>query len=185
MEKENKDLENEIIDETNEEVNEENFENAEVEDKDINESNSEIEKLKTLNSELTDKLQRNFAEFDNFRKRNEKEKAQNFDNGTINTVEKILPVLDNFQRALNAEKNKDSDFYKGVEMINRQFVTLLGEIGVKEIEALNQQFDPNLHYAVSHEENEEFGENEVIEILQKGYTYKEKVIRFSMVKVAN
>ncbi len=108
-----------------------------------------------------------------------------YDNGVIGTVEKILPVLDNFERALGTQSDKDNDFYKGIDMINKQFISLLTELGVKEIESLKCEFDPNLHYAVSHEDNEEFGENEVIEVLQKGYTYKEKVIRFSMVKVAN
>ncbi len=173
--------------EENKEINE-NIEEQEVvnEEELIVEGNDEeLEKLKSQNTELSDKLQRNLAEFDNFRKRTDKEKSQMFSNGVISTVEKLLPVLDNFERALSTQNDKDGDFYKGVDMINKQFVALLGELGVKEIEALNSEFDPNLHYAVSHEENEEFEENTVIEVLQKGYTYNEKVVRFSMVKVAN
>ncbi len=165
---------NEVVNETNEEV----LEDSPVED-------NELEKLKAENADLTDRLQRNLAEFDNFRKRTDKEKSQMYNNGLIATVEKILPVLDNFERALNAQNDKESDFYKGVDMINKQFINLLSELGVNEIESLNCEFDPNLHYAVSHEDNEEFGVNEVIEVLQKGYTYKDKVIRFTMVKVAN
>ncbi len=179
---ENKDLEKEI---TAEEAVEETVEGVTEEVVEEVVEESEVDKLKVLNSELTDKLQRNLAEFDNFRKRTDKEKSQSYDNGVISTVEKILPVLDNFERALNAHEDKESDFYKGFDMIARQFLTLLNELGVKEIEALNQEFDPNLHYAVSHEDSEDYGENEVIEVLQKGYIYKEKVIRFSMVKVVN
>ncbi len=176
LEENKKNIEEDLKVEENDTVNEESV---------TLETNEELEKLKKENTELSDKLHRNLAEFDNFRKRTEKEKSQMFSNGVTSTIEKLLPVLDNFERALNAQNDKEGDFYKGISMINKQFITLLNELGVKEIEALNNNFDPNLHYAVSHEENDEFEENTVIEVMQKGYTYNEKVIRFSMVKVAN
>ncbi len=181
----NKELEKDnITEEIIEEVVKEEMA-EETTDAEVVDATSEIDDLKAKNEELSDRLQRNLAEFDNFRKRTAKEKSQMYDNGLIDTVEKILPVLDNFERALNTYDDKENDFYKGVDMINRQFKSLLNELGVEEIDAQNKEFDPNLHYAVSHEESDEYGDNEVIEILQKGYTYKEKVIRFSMVKVAN
>ncbi len=178
---ENKEL-NENIEEAVASTEEESISTEEI---DLEKKDDELEKLKSENSDLSNRLQRNLAEFDNFRKRTDKEKSQMYSNGVISTVEKLLPVLDNFERALATQNEKDDDFYKGIDMINKQFVALLGELGVKEIEALSNTFDPNLHYAVSHEENEDFAENTVIEVLQKGYTYNEKVIRFSMVKVAN
>ncbi len=132
-----------------------------------------------------DKWQRALADYDNFRKRTIKEKASMYDDGVRNTVEKLLPSIDNFERALNASTNKADSFYKGVEMIYRQMLLALDDIGVEAIEAAGEKFDPALHHAVAHVEDQQYGENEVIDVLQKGYKYKEKVIRPCMVRVAN
>ena len=134
--------------------------------------------------ELTDRLKRNMAEFDNFRKRTEKEKASMYVIGARDIVEKILPVVDNFERGL-AQAPEDDAFADGMKMIYKQLMTALDEMGVKEIEAKGKEFDPNLHNAVMHVEDENAGTNEVVEVFQKGYTYKDFVVRHSMVKVAN
>ena len=137
--------------------------------------------------ELTDKVKRQMAEFDNFRKRTEKEKSQMYDMGAKTIVEKILPVIDIFERGLAAvpEDNKEDAFVVGMDKIYRQMLTVLEEAGVKPIEAVGAEFDPNFHNAVMHVEDEEFGENVVAEEFQKGYMYRESVVRHSMVKVAN
>ena len=137
--------------------------------------------------ELQDRLKRQMAEFDNFRKRTEKEKAAMYEIGAKDIIEKILPVLDNFERGLAAvpEDEKGSSFAEGIEKIYKQFVKTLEDAGVETIEAVGQQFDPNLHNAVMHVEDESVGENVVVEEFQKGYTYKDFVVRHSMVKVAN
>lgn len=146
-----------------------------------------IEELTGKVEELNDRLLRNLAEFDNFRKRNEKEKAQMFEVGAKTIVEKILPTIDNFERGLASvpEDKKDDPFVQGMDKVYRQLMSSLEEAGVKPIEAVGKEFDPNLHNAVMHEENEEFGENTVSEELQKGYMYRDGVVRHSMVKVAN
>lgn len=138
-------------------------------------------------AELNDRLIRNMAEFDNFRKRTEKEKSQMFEMGAKSIVEKVLPVVDNFERGLAAipDGEKENAFVQGMEQIYRQMMTMLEEAGVKPIDALGKEFDPNFHNAVMHVEDESFGENVVAEELQKGYLYKEAVVRHSMVKVAN
>lgn len=137
--------------------------------------------------ELTDKVKRQMAEFDNFRKRTEKEKSQMYDMGAKTIVEKILPVIDNFERGLAAvpEDNKEDAFVVGMDKIYRQMLTVLEEAGVKPIEAVGAEFDPNFHNAVMHVEDETLGENVVEEELQKGYMYRDTVVRHSMVKVAN
>ena len=137
--------------------------------------------------ELTDKVKRQMAEFDNFRKRTEKEKSQMYDMGSKTIVEKILPVIDNFERGLAAvpEDNKEDAFVVGMDKIYRQMLTVLEEVGVKPIEAVGAEFDPNFHNAVMHVEDETLGENVVAEELQKGYMYRDTVVRHSMVKVAN
>ena len=137
--------------------------------------------------ELTDKVKRQMAEFDNFRKRTEKEKSQMYDMGAKTIVEKILPVIDNFERGLAAvpEDNKEDAFVVGMDKIYRQMLTVLEEAGVKPIEAVGAEFDPNFHNAVMHVEDEEAGENIIVEEFQKGYTYRDSVVRHSMVKVAN
>ena len=137
--------------------------------------------------ELTDKVKRQMAEFDNFRKRTEKEKSQMYDMGAKTIVEKILPVIDNFERGLAAvpEDNKEDAFVVGMDKIYRQMLTVLEEAGVKPIEAVGAEFDPNFHNAVMHVEDETLGENVVAGELQKGYMYRDTVVRHSMVKVAN
>lgn len=137
--------------------------------------------------ELTDRLTRQMAEFDNFRKRTEKEKSQMYEIGAKDIIEKILPVVDNFERGLAAvpEEEQSNPFAQGMEKIYKQLMTTLEEIGVKPIEAVGNEFNPDFHNAVMHVEDEEFGENIVAEEFQKGYTYRESVVRHSMVKVAN
>lgn len=137
--------------------------------------------------ELKDRLTRQMAEFDNFRKRTEKEKAAMYEIGARDIIEKILPVLDNFERGLTAvpEDAKGSAFAEGIEMIYKQLVKMLEDAGVEAIEAVGQQFDPDLHNAVLHVEDDSFAENEITQELQKGYKYRGTVIRHSMVQVAN
>lgn len=137
--------------------------------------------------ELNDRLVRNMAEFDNFRKRSEKEKAQMFEIGAKSIIEKILPVIDNFERGLGtvSEEEKESAFVQGIEQIYKQFITALDEAGVKPIEAVGKEFNPDFHNAVMHGEDENYGENTISDEFQKGYMYKESVVRHSMVKVMN
>lgn len=137
--------------------------------------------------ELTDKLTRQMAEFDNYRKRTEKEKSAMYEIGAKDVVEKILAVVDNFERGLQSvpEEEKDAPFMQGMDKIYKQLMTTLEEIGVKPIEAVGQEFNPDFHNAVMHVEDEGFGENIVAEEFQKGYTYRDSVVRHSMVKVAN
>lgn len=137
--------------------------------------------------ELNDKLLRQMAEFDNFRKRSEREKSMMFDMGAKNVIEKILPVIDNFERgfATLSEEAKQEPFAQGMEKVYKQLMSTLETMGVKPIEAVGCEFNPDFHNAVMHIEDESFGENVVTEELQKGYLYKESVVRHSMVKVAN
>jgi len=137
--------------------------------------------------ELNDKIMRSMAEFDNFRKRSEKEKAQMFDIGVKSIVEKMLPIVDNFERGLGtiSEKEKENAFAQGIELIHKQLVAALEEVGVKPIDAVGKEFDPNLHNAVMHGEDESLGENIVSDEFQKGYMYRDYVVRHSMVKVVN
>ena len=137
--------------------------------------------------ELTDRLTRQMAEFDNFRKRTEKEKSQMYEVGAKDIIEKILPVVDNFERGLDAvkEEDKEDPFIQGMEKVYKQLMTTLEGIEVKPIEAVGQEFDPNLHNAVMHVEDENLGENIIAEEFQKGYMYRDSVVRHSMVKVAN
>lgn len=137
--------------------------------------------------EINDKLMRTIAEFDNFRKRSEKEKSAMFEIGAKAIIEKILPVLDNFERGLDSisEDEKGSAFAQGIEQIYKQFVAVLDDAGVKVIETVGKEFDPNLHNAVMHVEDDSLGENIIAEEFQKGYMYKDSVVRHSMVKVAN
>ena len=137
--------------------------------------------------ELTDRVRRTMAEFDNFRKRTEKEKSAMFEIGAKDIIERILPVIDNFERGLASvpEDAKGSAFAEGMEMIYKQLLKNLEEAGVKPIEAVGQPFDPNFHNAVMHIEDENLGENVVAQELQKGYMYRDSVVRHSMVQVAN
>lgn len=152
-----------------------------------NKSNKELAAKDQKIEELTDRLMRNMAEFENFRKRTEKEKVAMFDIGAKNVVEKLLPIVDNFERGLGTipEKEKDGGFVQGVEMIYRQLMTALDEIGVKPIEAVGQEFNPDFHNAVMHGEDENLGEKIITDEFQKGYMYKDTVVRYSMVKVVN
>ena len=136
--------------------------------------------------ELTDRLTRQMAEFDNFRKRTDREKSQMYEVGAKDVIEKILPVVDNFERGLEAAAGEEENpFMKGMEQIYKQLMTTLEGIGVKPIEAVGKEFDPDFHNAVMHVEDEEVGENIITEEFQKGYMYRESVVRHSMVKVAN
>lgn len=136
--------------------------------------------------ELNDKVIRQMAEFDNFRKRTEKEKSQMFDSGASTMVEKILPVVDDFERGLAAmsEADKESSFAQGMEMIYKKLMGILEQADVTAIEAVGKEFDPNFHNAVMQTASEEYESGVIAQELQKGYMYKEKVIRHSMVIVA-
>lgn len=137
--------------------------------------------------ELTDKLIRQMAEFDNYRKRTEREKSQMYEIGAKDVIEKILAVVDNFDRAMVAvkEEQKEDPFVQGMDKIYKHMMTTLEEIGVKPIEAVGKEFDLNLHNAVMHIEDDNYGENIVVDEFQKGYTYRDSVVRHSMVRVAN
>ena len=181
MDKEKKDESEEIITEevVTEEQNELPQEEQECEILDAVPTDSKY-------NEMLDKYQRSVAEFDNYRKRTIKEMAARYDDGIRFVAEKLLPMVDNFERALSANEDIESSFYQGVAMIARQYGGILEDMGVKPI-ALEpgDTFDPNFHNAVAHVEDENFGQNSVAEVLQKGYMYKDKVLRYSMVKVAN
>ena len=186
-------LEGEVVEETVEEAEEgqesENEEEAEGQSKGFFKKGKKEKKDKRDEQieELTDRVKRQMAEFDNFRKRTEKEKAQMFETGAKNIIEKILPVVDNFERGLAAipEEDKGNAFAEGMEKIYKQMVTVLEEAGVTAIPAVGQEFDPNLHNAVMHVDDDAVGENIVVEEFQKGYKYRDSVVRHSMVKVAN
>jgi len=149
---------------------------------------AEMLKLAEYVEDLNDRLKRNLAEFDNFRKRSEKEKSQMFDIGAKAIIEIILPVVDNFERGLatvDAETLENDPFASGMEKTYKQLMKALEDAGVKEIESLGKEFNADFHNAVMHEDNPELGENVVSEVFQKGYTYHDSVVRHSMVKVAN
>ena len=138
-------------------------------------------------AELTDKVKRQLAEFENFRNLTEKEKSQMYMVGAKDVIEKLLPVVDSFERGIKSikEEEKDNPVASGMEMIYKQLMSALTELGVTPIEAIGKEFDPNFHNAVMHVDDEELGENIIVEELQKGYQYKDVVLRYSMVKVAN
>ena len=171
-----------------ESVKEEKEETAQEEKKDKKFWKKEKkDKNAELVEELTDKVKRQMAEFENFRKRSEKEKAGMFEMGAKSVIEQILPVIDNFERGLAAvpEESKADPFVEGMEKIYRQFMDTMDKLNVKPIEAVGTEFNPDFHNAVMHVEDEEAGENVVVEEFQKGYLYKDQVVRHSMVKVAN
>ena len=191
MEKENKDLEE------NQEVDVEETSTVE-ENQEVENSEEKTEKKKKKGfkrkdkrdeqiEELNDKYQRLFAEFQNFRSRSDKEKTAMFETGAKSIIEKILPVVDNFERGVAAlsEEDLESPVGQGMNLIYKQLLQTLEDIGVEAIEAKGKEFDPELHNAVMHEDNDELGENVVSEELQKGYKYRDTVVRHSMVKVAN
>ena len=143
------------------------------------------DKMEEKIEELEDRVKRQMAEFDNFRKRTEKEKSHMYEVGARDVIEKILPVIDNFERGLKAVPEGGDAFAEGMNMIYKQLLKTLEDLGVKPIEAVGQPFDPNFHNAVMHIEDENFGENVIAEEFQKGYLYRDSVVRHSMVKVAN
>ncbi|MCR4694183.1 MAG: nucleotide exchange factor GrpE [Pseudobutyrivibrio sp.] len=178
----------------NEEAKEEKVEstdssNADEEGKDSKKAFKKKEKKKDKKDEmieqLTDRVMRQMAEFENFRRRTENEKSQMFATGAKSIVEKILPVVDNFERGLATVEEGADPFADGMLMIYKQLQASLAEAGVKPIEAVGQEFNPDFHNAVMHVEDENVGENIVVEEFQKGYMYNDSVVRHSMVKVAN
>ena len=172
----------------NTEGKEENTTEETVETVEENKESTMEEKLEEAQKQAKDNLDkyiRQLAEFENFRKRSNSEKTAMYSNGVRDTVEKLLPVIDNFERAVEAADDKEDPMYKGVEMILKQFMEILENLGVKEIPSKGEPFDPNVHSAVMHVDDESCDENVVVEVFQKGYTLGDKVIRPSMVKVAN
>ena len=209
-----KDLENEVKKDVAEEVTEETTETVEATEETATEAEDEgttseetaeetdasgekkgffkkkekKDKKEEKIEELNDRLMRQMAEFDNFRKRSEREKSQMFEIGAKDIVERILPVVDNMERGLatvSAEELEANAFAQGMEKVYKQFMTVLDAAGVKPIEAVGCEFNPDFHNAVMHVEDASVGENIVVEEFQKGYMYRESVVRHSMVKVAN
>lgn len=145
---------------------------------------TKLEEAEKKLAEADDKYLRLCAEYDNYRKRTSKEKLEIFSDSTIKCVAEFLPVLDNFERAIETECT-DEAFKSGMQMIYKQFMEMLDKLGVKEMEALGCEFDPNIHNAIKQTEDENFGENTVCEVFQKGYMLNDKVIRHAVVAVAN
>lgn len=143
--------------------------------------------IEDLTAQLDDVRKRNLAEFENFRKRTEKEKSTMFDMGAKSVLEKLLPIIDNFERGFAglSEEQMSDPFVSGMDMVYKQLVKALADMGVEPIEAVGKPFDPNLHNAVMHVEDENLGENTVAQEFQKGYLYHGSVVRHSMVQVAN
>lgn len=143
--------------------------------------------IEDLTAQLDDLRKRNLAEFENFRKRTEKEKSAMFDMGAKSVLEKLLPIIDNFERGFAglSEEQMSDPFVSGMDMVYKQLVKALADMGVEPIEAVGKPFDPNLHNAVMHVEDENLGENTVAQEFQKGYLYHGSVVRHSMVQVAN
>ena len=154
------------------------------EDERVSALEAEKEALEKENAALNDKYLRICAEYDNFRRRSQKEKDNLYGEIRANAVQQFLPVYDNLERALK-QGTEDEAYRKGVEMIMTQFNATLEKLGVKKIESLGQTFDPNKHNAVMHVDDESLGENTIVEVFQEGFTVGDKVIRFAMVKVAN
>lgn len=196
-----KEMEEEIKEETVEETVTETEETTQTEEAEATEDTAEASEEKKVFfkkkdkkdkkdlqiEELTDKYKRTMAEFDNFRKRTEKEKTAMYEIGAKEVINKILPVVDNFERGLATipEADRTNPVADGMDKIYKQLKKALEDMGVKEIEAEGVEFNPDYHNAVMHVEDDSLGENIIAEVLQKGYTYKESVVRHSMVKVAN
>ena len=152
----------------------------------INKLNAEIEALGAQVSEANDKYMRLYAEYDNFRRRTQKEKEGIYSDAYVDALTQILPILDNLERAAQySTEDSEHPLAKGLELTLKSFAETMEKMGVSEIPALGEQFDPNVHNAVMHVDDESFGENEVVEVFMKGYARGDKVLRFSMVKVAN
>lgn len=176
----------EVKEETVETVEEVKEEATETDEKTQEETLEEkLVKAEEQVKEAQDKWLRQLAEFENFRKRTNQEKQGMYNNGVRDTIEKFLPVVDNFERAVAATEDKESSTYKGIEMILKQMLDVMKAIGVEEITAEGELFDPNVHAAVMHIEDESCDDNVVVEVFQKGYKHGDKVIRPAMVKVAN
>ncbi len=173
--------EQEILNEAEPEVNEEVETLEEAQQEEVTKEAEAEAKM----AQMKDQLLRTMAEFDNYRKRTTKEKEQIFNRGMSYVVEAILPVIDNFERALSAAKDRDDNFVKGVEMTYNQMLSALKNLGVEQMDSLGQTFDPHFHDAMQHVEDEQYGENEIVEVFQKGYMLNDQVIRPSLVKVAN
>lgn len=192
LENEDKNMQSEL---NNEEITDVNLEEDESSDEDEDKKSGRFFKKKDKKKdskdlkieELEDRLKRNLAEFDNYRKRTDKEKSQMFEIGSRGIIERVLPVIDNFERGLGTltEEEKNSGFAQGIEKIYKQLMDTLTEAGLKPIEATGKEFDPNYHNAVMHSEDSEMGENIVAEEFLKGYIFKETVVRHSMVRVVN
>ncbi len=179
---------NKMKDEPKKENEAEDFKTGEVEPEvtieEVSIEENGTDKQKQID-EMTDRLQRTMADFDNFRKRTQKERATMHGDGVRDTVAKLLPIIDNFERAMQSAQDKDDAFYKGIAMIYNQLSGMLSDLGVEAIADLHESFNPEIHFAVSHIDDNKYDENLVIEVLQKGYKYQDKVIRPSMVRVAN
>lgn len=145
----------------------------------------EVNPLATENEQLKNSMLSLMAEYDNFKKRTVKEKEKLYTDSVGDTVAQLLPVLDNIERALASVSDTDNEFYKGFELVHKQTKEIFEKMGVKEIASVGETFNPEFHNAVMHTEDDTAGENTVVEEFQKGYTYKDKVIRYAMVKVAN
>lgn len=171
-----------------EEQVQENAEDAKSQEKnekvDLEALKAQLKEEKEKSDEYYEHLKRNMAEFDNFKKRITKEKDMMYNTISADIISELLPILDNFDKALNAE-TADESYKNGMAMIYNQFNETLQKLGVEEIDALNKVFDPNFHEAVMHVEDESFGEKEIIEVFRKGYKIGDKIIRHAMVKVAN
>lgn len=200
MEKEN--VTDEILEETeqeaveNDEQTEETASEEQTDDKDAQgdkkrffgkKKDKKDKQIEDLTAQLEDLRKRNLAEFENFRKRTEKEKSTMFDMGAKSVVEKLLPIIDNFERGFAgvSEEQMSDPFVSGMDMVYKQLQKALADMGVEPIEAVGKPFDPNLHNAVMHIEDENLGENTVAQEFQKGYLYHGSVVRHSMVQVAN
>ena len=160
-------------------VDNETKDNAETMEVEVDESTSSVDEWK-------DKYVRLYADFDNYKKRTQKETLSSYNNGLSAAIEQILPVVDNFDRAIAAiEESSKNEFSSGIEMIYKQLLDTLKNFDVEPIVAIGEKFDPNFHDAVMHIDDENFGENEIVEEFVKGYMIKDKVLRHSVVKVAN
>lgn len=159
--------------------------NSAAENEAVVELQRKLEEKEKECSEYLELARRTKAEFDNFRKRTQKEKESLYGDGIGDAVKELLPVLDNLERALAYNEAEEKSLYDGLEMVLKSFYDILGKIGVEEIEADGVEFNPDFHNAVMHVEDPELGENTVAEVLQKGFRLKDKIIRYSMVKVAN
>lgn len=154
--------------------------------KKLKKAEAEIEKLKLQLNEEQEKYMRLYAEYDNFRRRSAKEREGVYAEAYCDALEQILPIIDNLERAVQyTSEDPESPMAKGIELTIKSCVEALNKMGVYEIEALGKQFDPNFHNAVMHVDDDSFGENEIVDVFMKGYVKGDKVIRFSMVKVAN